>query len=185
MWCIWPRSTVTLQYITSCSQTWLSLYVCVLWWLLKWQANDQAGRVCVLSGFLSRRLADQKERRVWRVCSQWGFVVCSCATNLIALYYNIIVVVLWGEKRNFCCRACTWEALSDCSLSMWLGFRCLPASVNSKKSHQCFRAAGRQLNFTHESTLCNSESTSDMVRGSTVSGLGNPHLTTSVSTYML
>lgn len=35
---------------------------------------DQAGRVCVLSGFLSRRLADQKEPRVWRVCSLCGFL---------------------------------------------------------------------------------------------------------------
>lgn len=169
--------------------------MCVLQWLLKWQAENQAGRACVLSGFLSIRLNDQNEQRVWRVCSRWVFVVAVYATDLSCLFKITVMVFVKGvKKKPLLCwlRAVepalaflwpqAWEPLSDCSLSMWLGFRCLPASVNSKKRHQCFsQRRGRQLNFTHENTLCNSESTSDMVRGSTVSGLGNPHLTTSVS----
>lgn len=67
----------------------VSVCACVLWRLLKWQDENQAGRVCVLSGFLSRWLSDQNKQRVWWVCSRWVFVV---GTNCSSLCYNIVVL---------------------------------------------------------------------------------------------
>jgi len=68
---VWPKSNVTL--ITLFQQNIELGCICI--YLLLWQAENQAGRVCVLSGFLSSRLTDQNELRVWRVCSHWVFVV--------------------------------------------------------------------------------------------------------------
>lgn len=42
--------------------------------LKKGQKSGRKG-VCEMSGFLSRRLTDQKERKVSRACSYWVFVV--------------------------------------------------------------------------------------------------------------
>lgn len=124
----------------------------------------QAGRVCVLSGFLSTRLADQNEPRVSRVCSHWVSVVAVVLPTLVVCTTTLL---LWAgeEKKKLVLRWLravepalaflwprAWELLSDCSLSMWLRFRCLPASVSSKKRHQCFsQSRGRQLR-THSAT---------------------------------
>lgn len=171
-------------------------HVCVLYWLLQWQAKNQTGRVCVSSGFLSTRLADQNEPMVWRVCSRWVFAVAVVLPTSVACTTTLLSWCCEREKNpQNCCAG--WELLSLHSPScgprlenLFLIAACpcdlvsvaCFASVNSKKRHQCFsQSRGRQLNFTHESKLCSSESTSDMVRGATVSGLGNPHLTTGVS----
>lgn len=84
--------------------------MCVLQWLLKWQAENQAGRACVLSGFLSIRLNDQNEQRVWRVCSRWVFVVAVYATDLSCLFKITVMVFVKGVKKNLCCAG--WELLS-------------------------------------------------------------------------
>lgn len=155
--------------------------------------------VCVLSGFLPSRFTDQNERRVWRVCSLWVFVV---AVALPALVVYASTQLLWEKKKEeeaekeharSSFRAVdhalaflwpwAWEPQCDCSLSMWLCFRCFSSFREESEGASMFQSelsSAAELH-AHENTLCNNESTSDMVRGSTISGFGNPHLTTSVS----
>lgn len=76
-----------------------------------------------------------------------------------------------GLRTSFWFAACPCDLVSVACLLPWI----------VEERQQCFsHSRWRQLN-AHENALCTRESTSDMVRGSTVSGLGNPHLTTSVS----
>lgn len=98
----------------------------------------QEGCVCWVVSFLEG----------WLIRTSWGcegcviFVVSRCAIKLSSCSTTLSWCCEEGKETcavlvKSCC-ACTREPLSECSLSMWLGFRCLPASVNSKNSHQCF-----------------------------------------------
>lgn len=79
-------------------------------------ANNHAGRVCMLSGFLSRRLADQNEPRVWRVCPHRVFVVSSCAITLSSCSPTLLSWCCERGKETCAvplesCCACTREPL--------------------------------------------------------------------------
>lgn len=126
--------------------------------------------VCVLSGFLFSSLADQKKSRVWRVCSRWVFVVAVVLPTLLACTTSLLVVVFVCDgnfKRKKTCAvpvenpalAFLWprarEPLSDCSLCPCdFGFRCSPASANSKKRLQSEQRKARWSSHmrTHSAT---------------------------------
>ena len=109
------------------------------------RAENQAGRVCVVRFPL-----------LYADWSHWAESVKGVFSPVFAVAVLLPTIVVcstaflsWGlevKKKKTICSAgwkllrmhspsCgPWEPLSDCSLSMWLGFRCLPpASVNSKK----------------------------------------------------
>ena len=159
------------------------------------RAENQAGRVCVVRFPL-----------LYADWSHWAESVKGVFSPVFAVAVLLPTIVVcstaflsWGlevKKKKTICSAgwkllrmhspsCgPWEPLSDCSLSMWLGFRCLPpASVNSKKKEasvvQREQKQAAELH-TRERAL-QRESTSVMVTGATIGGLGNLHLTTRVS----
>ncbi len=114
------------------------------------------------SGFLSARLTDQNEQRVWRVCSRWVFVVAVVLPTFVACTTTVLSRCCERKKKQNCCAG--WELLSLHSPScgprlenLFLIAACpcdlvsvaCFASVNSKKEASVFQSEQRKAAEFH------------------------------------